>query len=667
MRRVEPGRVLIWLATRRPASPAAAVFVLGDRDEKRHAGSGEAETIRLGPHLFVHLISVVPDDGAFPTETLLAYDLELRSPEERASLADIGLLRGAGSLALPGLPLPTFFIDGGEGNTNYLHGSCRLLHGRGEDAALAAEELLRASARDLTTRPSALFLTGDQIYGDEVAGPLIKHLTSLGAELLGERDGASMPGAPHLSQVPVYGRQDLVRERAALTSEKAGNHLLSFGEFAAMYLCAWNLRAWPADLPEASEVLASQEEGFLKGRVHAQRYGRELKGLERARAALPAVQRVLANVPTYMMFDDHDVTDDWNLTGEWRQKVRASPLGRRVIANALAAFWAFQGWGNVPEAFDTGFKDVVASFLNGDAPDGAADYEETLWAFDRWSFVAPTQPPALFLDTRTQRTYDDPHEAAHLVGHRERERVKSLVREAWPDEGPVILVSPVPVFGLELQERRQKFLVDKVGPYEIDFEAWHSNLAGFVGFMKVLIEDLGIRQCLLLSGDVHYGISVEVSFTVGQKKLSLVQFVSSSLKHSGTLSKVLIDILGSLAKMGHERIGWDEAPQVRAHPIKKSLVYRAANNDEWAEDSLVFLAPHRARRLGITAPPDYREVRRYLRPRGRRSVLVGENNIGLVTIAPGLLSHRLMTRDRDETTDHEVETWFDGPVEKTSL
>jgi phosphodiesterase/alkaline phosphatase D-like protein len=57
---------------------------------------------------------------------------------------------------------------------------------------------------------------------------------------------------------------------------------------------------------------------------------------------------VLANVPTYMIFDDHDVTDDWNLTARWRHRVHASPAGRRIVANALAAYWAFQGWGNDP-------------------------------------------------------------------------------------------------------------------------------------------------------------------------------------------------------------------------------------------------------------------------------------------------------------------------------
>ena len=49
------------------------------------------------------------------------------------------------------------------------------------------------------------------------------------------------------------------------------------------------------------------------------------------------VRRALANVPTYMMFDDHDVTDDWNLTARHRRRTLESPLGGRLILNAISA------------------------------------------------------------------------------------------------------------------------------------------------------------------------------------------------------------------------------------------------------------------------------------------------------------------------------------------
>jgi hypothetical protein len=66
---------------------------------------------------------------------------------------------------------------------------------------------------------------------------------------------------------------------------------------------------------------------------------------------LPRVKRLLANIPSYMVFDDHDVTDDWNITPRWAKQTRASALGRAVLRNGLAACTLFQSWGNDPRAY----------------------------------------------------------------------------------------------------------------------------------------------------------------------------------------------------------------------------------------------------------------------------------------------------------------------------
>ena len=100
-------------------------------------------------------------------------------------------------------------------------------------------------------------------------------------------------------------RQKLVREHAKFTSERASNHLLSFSEFAAMYLMAWNVQNWPTSYPDIGTIPHQMQSVYRK----------EIEQLERARRVLPAVRRVLANIPTYMIFDDHEITDDWNHKG----------------------------------------------------------------------------------------------------------------------------------------------------------------------------------------------------------------------------------------------------------------------------------------------------------------------------------------------------------------
>ena len=93
---------------------------------------------------------------------------------------------------------------------------------------------------------------------------------------------------------------------------------------------------------------------------------------------LPKVRRVLANIPTYMIFDDHEVTDDWNITYKWQKLTRGNALGRSVTRNALAAFTIFQYWGNNPRACRKGniqsdvldkIEAMFAKTRSSDAPD----------------------------------------------------------------------------------------------------------------------------------------------------------------------------------------------------------------------------------------------------------------------------------------------------------
>jgi hypothetical protein len=501
--------------------------------------------------------------------------------------------------------------------------------------------VLARRAHDARARPTALFLTGDQIYADDVAGPLLWHLRTLGAHLLGYED--DVPGLDPVGSLPLYGRKDAVKERAGFTSPKADNHLLSFSEFAATYVMSWSPQCWPDEWPDPEHVIDPRGPNGVS--TMKRKYRGEAERLDVARRDLWRVRRALANVPTYMIFDDHDTTDDWNITGAWRDTVSTNPAGRRVVANALGSFWAFQGWGNAPRHFDEAFKKTLSDHLV-EPGDGRA-FEDALWGFDAWTFAAPTSPPALCLDTRTQRSYDSTDGGARLLSERGREVAVSTARAAGHESGlPLILVSPVPVCGLEMHERRQKFLVGKVGPYEIDFEAWHSNLQGFIDFMTLLVEPLELPWTLILSGDVHYGMTIGVQFRLRDRTLPISQFVSSSFRHSGALSKAALEALGRLVHTTHERVGWCSPPPVDGSDgLRNRLMLRATNTDEWNEDSPVSVSPKIAKALKVETAPDFEERRLYLKPEGKSSVLIGDNNVGLVHLAGDEAVQTLLTND----------------------
>jgi hypothetical protein len=207
-------------------------------------------------------------------------------------------------------------------------------------------------------------------------------------------------------------------------------------------------------------------------------------------------------------------------------------------------------------------------------------------------------------------------------------------------------VSAVPAFGLELQERRQKFMAGKVGPYEIDFEAWHSNLEGLVRFMNVIAGDVGVTRTVVLSGDVHYALNVDVSFEVGGHEVRLAQLVSSSFKHSGTFARTLLHVLGRAVRAEQARVGWDAPPSVEAGAataaVVDPLLSRSVNSDEWRDEAPVFLRESVADRVDGDEPA-YRERRRYVGPEHRPLwYVIGENNVGLVTVTGNLVRHELL-------------------------
>src|SRR5205085_10976469 len=83
------------------------------------------------------------------------------------------------------------------------------------------------------------------------------------------------------------------------------------------------------------------------------------------------IRRALANVPTYMMFDDHDVTDDWNICQLWKERVEGNGLGRSILRDGLVAYTVMQGWGNDPEAYEAGTGAEVLDAIARLVPIGA--------------------------------------------------------------------------------------------------------------------------------------------------------------------------------------------------------------------------------------------------------------------------------------------------------
>lgn len=68
------------------------------------------------------------------------------------------------------------------------------------------------------------------------------------------------------------------------------------------------------------------------------------------REAWTSVKRIrwmLSCIPSFMLFDDHEITDDWNITEEWARERLRSPGWTRLLRDGLLAYWIYQGAGNL--------------------------------------------------------------------------------------------------------------------------------------------------------------------------------------------------------------------------------------------------------------------------------------------------------------------------------
>lgn len=625
-------------------------------------GSGSAKSLKLGQRLHVVLVIARPNELSkrkatdsttlFPIDELLAYDLEIIDDVDQKKgrkLDDLGLLSDKNSIvyAQSGVPLPTLYLKGGDTAINLLHGSCRKLHGKGEDCLVAADELISSTFLDLKKRPSALFLTGDQIYADDVADPLIHDLTQLGIDLLGWEERLGGIGK-RLTEIQIGERQSLVEKYAGFTSPSASNHLLSFGEFASMYLLAWNVENWPDRFADITTI----------PRESRKRYGAQVRQLEKTRQDLPAVRRLLANIPTYMIFDDHEITDDWNITREWHENVRSSNLGKQVVANGLAAYWAFQGWGNDPALYNEDFIGKIVDYFgkNGKANEAEKNaFEDQLWGFHGWAYSAPASMHTIVTDCRTQRHYDSKDGPPQLLSSEGLRLILKAAQESNFKKGdPIIIVSPTPVFGFLLIEALQKAASKITGVYKLDLETWYANESGLLNFLSFILQTIEPSHCIFLSGDVHYGFTISAVFALLQTengedehvRMSITQLNSSALKTTSLVKIAFVsEIMGRIRQLFPlkqvARIGWADGGTSRL--LSKSLRVKSRPTLH------LQIQPRKGDyRSLVRRPPDWIEARSIVRTSGSiiPPLIISDNNIGLVTIDREVnkIIHKLLVR-----------------------
>jgi len=76
------------------------------------------------------------------------------------------------------------------------------------------------------------------------------------------------------------------------------------------------------------------------------------------------IRWLFSTVPSVMIFDDHEIIDDWNTSASWRADTRRQPWWAERISSGLASYWIYQHLGNLsPDeiAADPVYGKVVAA------------------------------------------------------------------------------------------------------------------------------------------------------------------------------------------------------------------------------------------------------------------------------------------------------------------
>jgi PhoD-like phosphatase len=125
----------------------------------------------------------------------------------------------------------------------------------------------------------------------------------------------------------------------------------------------------------------------------------------------PDIRWLLSTVPTTMIFDDHDVNDDWNISQSWVEEMRSLPWWDERITGAFMAYWLYQHLGNLspPElAEETLFRQVQQDDDAGPRLRAFARMRDRESAASRWAYYRDFgRSRLLVIDSRAARVLAD--------------------------------------------------------------------------------------------------------------------------------------------------------------------------------------------------------------------------------------------------------------------
>jgi hypothetical protein len=272
----------------------------------------------------------------------------------------------------------------------------------------------------------------------------------------------------------------------------------------------------------------------------------------------PVIRWLLSTVPTAMVWDDHDMHDDWNMSAQWVREMRRQPWWHRRVEGGIMSYWLYQHLGNLAPAelrANDLFERVRAAadagpVLREFARRADHEAEGTRWSHRRdWGRVR-----LVVVDSRAGRVLEDTRHVHHehkraMIDDREWEW---LVEQCTGDFDHLLIGSSLPILvmpGLHDLEAFSEAVCDGAWGERairwgerlrrhLDLEHWAAFQDSFHRMAR-LLEDVAAGRrgeppasICLLGGDVHHAFLAEVAFRRGAGVRSrVVQAVCSPFRN----------------------------------------------------------------------------------------------------------------------------------------
>ena len=265
----------------------------------------------------------------------------------------------------------------------------------------------------------------------------------------------------------------------------------------------------------------------------------------------PMIRWLFSTVSVSMLWDDHDMSDDWNISHSWLTEMRQRSWWKRRVIGCFASYWIYQHIGNLSprELADNEIYQQVR---------GHQAAEEVIypWAHridssgsgSRWSYCRNFgRTRAIFIDARAGRVLEEDRRA--IVDDEEWEWI---VKHTEGDFDHLIVCTTIPWLlspAFDRIEAWNESLVEgrawgKAAAWvseklrrEVDFDHWAAFGESFAKLRDLLHEVSCGRHgeapasVVVLSGDVHHAYLAEVAYPGSTDRAPIYQAVCSPYRN----------------------------------------------------------------------------------------------------------------------------------------